>query len=612
MASTVTATSSAFAGNNSPYMDFNDCGRKRRRRQRPNWQEFYKNGFPQEVIVIEDSASPRASPFDSTKHAASVWNGYNGGYENWTDVANGPALANGGANTQEAAATTQPFMQQTYASSLAAAAPARNSIPTAAGYRSTGMPYNGAAAATPSSTLALSTGNNLSATNAPVSSSYSTLANGMPLSPTLAVWMPMTQSMYQPPMPNATYHPEALCPRLRPRSSNSIGAALTNTAAVQPAKRKRASPPTKVERVQVPIVPDTSGLGPADFDEEDGHYKVVANTNFTSRYTILRLLGQGTFGKVVQCFDQVTKKFCAIKIIRSIPKYREASLIELRVLKTISQNDPDNENKCIQLRDYFEFRKHVCIVTDLYSWSVFDFLKSNNYIPFPAKHIQSFARQLFKSVAFLHELNLVHTDLKPENILLVSNACHAVRSPTLGFVQKILDNCDICLIDFGSATFNDEYHSSVVSTRHYRAPEIILGMGWSFPCDIWSIGCLIVELFTGQALFQTHENSEHLAMMERIIGKFDRSFVNRAARPARKMFDSKGNAMYPLSNTPRKNVKYVESLKSLEQIFAPTCMENVLLLDLLRKIFVYDPAKRITAREALWHSYFSYEIASPL
>lgn len=76
----------------------------------------------------------------------------------------------------------------------------------------------------------------------------------------------------------------------------------------------------------------------------------------------------------------------------------------------------------------------------------------------------------------------------------------------------------ITLIDFGSAIFSDEYHSSVVSTRHYRAPEIILGLGWSFECDMWSIGCILIEFYTGQALFQTHDNLEHLKMMEVILG----------------------------------------------------------------------------------------------
>jgi dual-specificity kinase len=95
----------------------------------------------------------------------------------------------------------------------------------------------------------------------------------------------------------------------------------------------------------------------------------------------------------------------------------------------------------------------------------------------------------------------------------------------------VLLDPEIRLIDFGSATFNDEYHSSVVSTRHYRAPEIILNLGWSFPCDIWSIGCILVEFFTGDALFQTHDNLEHLAMMEAVCGgKLDRDIIRQVQR----------------------------------------------------------------------------------
>ena len=60
----------------------------------------------------------------------------------------------------------------------------------------------------------------------------------------------------------------------------------------------------------------------------------------------------------------------------------------------------------------------------------------------------------------------------------------------------------IKVIDFGSATFDEQYHSTIVSTRHYRAPEVILGLGWTYPCDIWSCGCILVELATGDALFQ--------------------------------------------------------------------------------------------------------------
>lgn len=133
-------------------------------------------------------------------------------------------------------------------------------------------------------------------------------------------------------------------------------------------------------------------------------------------------------------------------------------------------------------------------------------------------------------LAVLHDLNLIHTDLKPENILLCDSQYQTFtynrRIPSSQVSQsrqsaqrKVLLNPEIRLIDFGSATFEDEYHSSVVSTRHYRAPEIILGLGWSYPCDIWSIGCILVEFFTGDALFQTHDNLEHLAMIEAVLDR---------------------------------------------------------------------------------------------
>lgn len=114
---------------------------------------------------------------------------------------------------------------------------------------------------------------------------------------------------------------------------------------------------------------------------------------------MIKLLGQGTFGKVVQARDRKRSKLVAIKIIRSVQKYRDASRIELRVLQTLKANDPENRNRCIHLRDCFDYRGHICIVMDLLGSSVFDFLKMNNFVPFPNSQIQSFARQLFTSVA---------------------------------------------------------------------------------------------------------------------------------------------------------------------------------------------------------------------
>jgi dual-specificity kinase len=204
----------------------------------------------------------------------------------------------------------------------------------------------------------------------------------------------------------------------------------------------------------------------------------------------------------------------------------------------------------------------------------------------------------------LHDLNLIHTDLKPENILLCDNAYQTFTynrkipsSSTGGSRQatqrRVLLDTEIQLIDFGSATFQDEYHSSVVSTRHYRAPEIILGLGWSFPCDIWSIGCILVEFFTGDALFQTHDNLEHLAMMEAVVGsRIDTHLVQAVNKmstrsggnPASKYVrhDNSNLAQltvtryfkrlkldYPVPNTTRGSRRFVKAMKYLD-----VCLPN--------------------------------------
>jgi len=152
-----------------------------------------------------------------------------------------------------------------------------------------------------------------------------------------------------------------------------------------------------------------------------------------------------------------------------------------------------------------------------------------------------------------------------------------------------------------------------VSTRHYRAPEIILGLGWSFPCDIWSIGCILVEFYTGDALFQTHDNLEHLAMMQAVCGpRIDAKLVRAisaksgsggSSTNASKYF--KGARLdYPGVETSRASKKYVNAMKALHDIIPANTSFNKQFLDLLKKIFVYDPNKRISAKDALKHPWF--------
>ncbi|RSH85302.1 dual specificity protein kinase kns1 [Saitozyma podzolica] len=368
--------------------------------------------------------------------------------------------------------------------------------------------------------------------------------------------------------------------------------------------------PALVPKPQPAPVSQQSSTGPV-WDDAEGHYIIKPDDIIGGRYKIVRLLGQGTFGKVVEARHVETRRKVAIKVIRAVQKYRDASKIEIRVLETLRRNDPQNLNKCIHLDEYFDFRNHPCLVSELYGMSVFDFLKQNAFQPFPEKHIQDFARSLLKSVDFLHRLKLVHTDLKPENILLVANESF-VQGQRKGNSKpkRILKSTDIRLIDFGSATFENEYHSSVVSTRHYRAPEIILGLPWSYPCDMFSIGCILVEFFTGDALFQTHNNLEHLAMMEVVMGKMPQRMTERGRFKKPEFF--RGNKVdFPNSQTEKSSKKFVKSLKSLKEIIGQENRARALFLDLVTRLLDFDPDMRISVGSALNHPYLREDIPEP-
>lgn len=116
----------------------------------------------------------------------------------------------------------------------------------------------------------------------------------------------------------------------------------------------------------------------------------------------------------------------------------------------------------------------------------------------------------------LHNVQLIHTDIKPENIAFVHADVKIVQNN--GTSWKILADPEIRLIDFGSAVSQGAY-DEIVTTEPYRAPEVLLSLGWSYPCDIWSIGCVLVELFTGTRLFGPYRGLHHLAAMEAVCGE---------------------------------------------------------------------------------------------
>uniref|UniRef100_A0A8C4X670 dual-specificity kinase n=1 Tax=Erpetoichthys calabaricus TaxID=27687 RepID=A0A8C4X670_ERPCA len=219
---------------------------------------------------------------------------------------------------------------------------------------------------------------------------------------------------------------------------------------------------------------------------------------------------------------------------------------------------------CVQMLNWFHFHGHVCIVFELLGLSTYDFLQENNFYPYPLEQIRHMGWQIFRAVDFLHQSKLIHTDLKPENILFINSEHSVEYNDKMKRYEKKIKNPDVKIADFGNSVYHNEDHSSEIQTRHYRAPEVVLGLKWDQSCDVWSLGCILLEYYLGYVVFMTHDSKEHLAMMERILGPI------------------------PLSIFLQTNED----------------SDHIAFFDLIQKTLEYDSEKRISPSEVLKHLFF--------
>ncbi|XP_062524955.1 uncharacterized protein LOC101737313 isoform X4 [Bombyx mori] len=378
--------------------------------------------------------------------------------------------------------------------------------------------------------------------------------------------------------------------------------AVGDVVALPPELRSRHRPQRPRHQTRRAATPPSSRARSSVKDDKDGHLVYWPGYVMGARYKIIDTLGEGTFGKVVEVKDLELEHRMALKIIKNVEKYREAAKLEINVLEKLADVDPDCKNLCVKMLDWFEYHGHMCIAFEMLGQSVFDFLKDNNYQPYPLEQVRHISYQLVYSVMFLHDNKLTHTDLKPENILFVDSDYEVVSVYTSS--KKTHDlrrvkRSDVRLIDFGSATFDHEHHSTIVSTRHYRAPEVILELGWSQPCDVWSIGCIMFELYLGITLFQTHDNREHLAMMERILGPIP----YRMARKTRTKYFYHGKLDWEEKSSAGRYVR--ENCKPLLRYLLNNNEEARQLFDLIARMLEYEPSQRVTLRDALKHPFFN-------
>lgn len=340
------------------------------------------------------------------------------------------------------------------------------------------------------------------------------------------------------------------------------------------------------------------------YDDTVGHIDVQPGEIINNRYTVIKQLGIGTFGKVLQCNDSKHGDHVAIKVIRKIEKYVESAEIESNILGTIYNQQKLKDRSthlCVKLYSHFKSNGHYFMVFETLGKSLFDIIKENDYTGFNLNHTKHIAQQLLKAMDFLKSVNLIHTDLKLENILLVNDKSQRVWDSLKKRHIEIPIDTRIKVIDFGGATFDNEKHSSIINTRQYRGPEVTLEVGWSFPSDIWSVGCMIAEIYNGDLLFSTHENLEHLCMMEKCSGPFPQWMVE--GKVAKQFFHSDGRLKN--EKLSRHSLEDIRAMKTLSEIFTKEQGDRDSgIVDVMRKLLILDPNKRITANDALIHPFF--------
>jgi dual-specificity kinase len=120
------------------------------------------------------------------------------------------------------------------------------------------------------------------------------------------------------------------------------------------------------------------------------------------------------------------------------------------------------------------------------------------------------------------------------------------------------------MIDFGGATHSSESHSSIINTRQYRCPEVLLqSCNWNESSDLWSIGCILVELATGDLLFPIHNDVDHIYMIDRLVARFPKWMTESCDSCYKKYFKPYGSINYQYADPEIKDWDAVMNTKSI-------------------------------------------------
>ncbi|KAJ1339000.1 hypothetical protein BSLG_006139 [Batrachochytrium salamandrivorans] len=318
------------------------------------------------------------------------------------------------------------------------------------------------------------------------------------------------------------------------------------------------------------------------FDDKNDDYIVREGEVWMGRFQIQRHLGKGSFGQVVCAYDRKCGETVAIKVIKNRRAFTNQALVEIRLLGLITCKDPTDSN--------------------FLAMNLYEILKKRRFSGLPLALVRKFALQILAGLQFLSrpDIQIIHCDLKPENIMLLDARKSLLR-----------------IIDFGSSCFLNEQAHTYIQSRFYRSPEIMMGHAYSLAIDMWSLGCILVELLTGAPLFPGANEHDQMCRICDIVGMPPSHFIE-ASPPDRinRMFVSVRSGVYRLlpsrqfksSNRTLRGIIsagfQAASLRGDGLLAALDSVYQAHFIDLVERILKLDPKERLTPKQALQHAFF--------
>ncbi|CAD8074984.1 unnamed protein product [Paramecium primaurelia] len=295
------------------------------------------------------------------------------------------------------------------------------------------------------------------------------------------------------------------------------------------------------------------------------------------RYMPIDIIGQGAYGCVIQAIDKLTNKPVAIKKIERTFNHRlfaKRTLRELKILRLI-RHDNVVDLKQVLLPPSREEFEDVYMVMDLLEADLSQVIKSDSILN--DDHMRLFIYQVLRGLKYLHSAGILHRDLKPRNLLL-NRSCD-VKICDFGLGRAIAENIQ-----------NNIMMTYYVETRWYRAPELLIGyQNYNSAVDIWSVGCILAEMILRRPFLRGDSTKHQIKVIFELLGTPNEQYIQsfpdlKVQQNLRKIIQEYGH----------------QNGIGLNQIFGHI---NQDLLDLLKGLLKFDHRVRLTAAQALKHSY---------